>query len=77
MLATEGFTEVHYVQVGGSVAAVKGLVAGEVDVGLLAIPGTILRLDAGDPLVVLGGVHAGCFELFGSDRIRSVRDLKR
>ena len=76
LLATEGFTEVHYVQVGGSDAAIKGLVAGEVDVGLLAIPGTVLRLDLGDPLVVLGGVHAGCYELFGSDRVRSVRDLK-
>jgi len=76
LLATEGFTEVQYVQVAGSVAAIKGLVAGEVDVGLLAIPGTVLRIDAGDPLVVLGGVHAGCFELFGSDRVRSVRDLK-
>jgi ABC-type nitrate/sulfonate/bicarbonate transport system substrate-binding protein len=43
LLATEGFTEVHYVQVGGSDAAVKGFVAGEVDVGLLAIPGTVLR----------------------------------
>jgi NitT/TauT family transport system substrate-binding protein len=72
----EGFTEVQYVQVGGSVAAVKGLTAGEVDLGLLAIPGTVLQIDAGDPLVVLGGVHAGCFELFGSARVGSVRELK-
>ena len=28
------------------------------------------------PLVLLGGVHAGCFELFGTERIRAVRDLK-
>jgi NitT/TauT family transport system substrate-binding protein len=27
-------------------------------------------------LVVLGGVHTGCFELFGTDRVHSVRDLK-
>jgi len=76
LLAGEGFTEVQYVQVGGSVAAVKSLTAGEVDLGLLAIPGTVLRIDAGDPLVVLGGIHTGCFELFGSRRVRSVRELK-
>ena len=76
LLAAEGFTEVQYVRVGGSVAAVKGLTAGEIDLGLLAIPGTVLRIDAGDPLLILGGVHAGCFELFGSDRVRSVRELK-
>ena len=27
-------------------------------------------------LVVLAGVHTGCFELFGTDRVRSVKDLK-
>jgi NitT/TauT family transport system substrate-binding protein len=33
-------------------------------------------LDAGDPITVLGGVHPGCFELFGTDRVRVIRDLK-
>ena len=33
-------------------------------------------MDAGLPLVLLGGVHAGCFELFGTERIKAVRDLK-
>jgi NitT/TauT family transport system substrate-binding protein len=36
----------------------------------------IIQLDAGRPLVLLGGVHAGCFELFGTERIKAVRDLK-
>ena len=39
--------------------------------------GAILtRLDAGDPLVLLAGVHVGCFELFGRERVRTIRDLK-
>ncbi len=25
---------------------------------------------------MLAGVHAGCFELFGTDRVRAIRDLK-
>jgi hypothetical protein len=33
-------------------------------------------LDAGDPVVILAGSHIGCFELFGTDRVRSIRDLK-
>jgi hypothetical protein len=32
-------------------------------------------MDAGQPIVVLGGVHAGCDEPFGSERVRSIRDL--
>ena len=28
------------------------------------------------PCVAIGGIHAGCFELFGTSRVRSVRDLK-
>ena len=36
----------------------------------------VIRLDAGDPITVLGGVHVGCFELFGTDRVRAIRDLK-
>jgi hypothetical protein len=27
-------------------------------------------------LLILGGTHVGCFELFGSERIRSMRDFK-
>ena len=76
LLAAEGFTQVRYVRVASAGAAVQGFTAGEIDLGLLALPVPLLRIDAGDPLVVLGGVHAGCFELFASDRVRSVRELK-
>src|SRR2546422_7057877 len=37
---------------------------------------TILLIDAGDPIVLLAGVHIGCLELFGNDRVRTIRDLK-
>jgi NitT/TauT family transport system substrate-binding protein len=33
-------------------------------------------LDGGRPLVVLAGVHGGCYELFGNERVRAIRDLK-
>jgi NitT/TauT family transport system substrate-binding protein len=34
------------------------------------------RIDAADPIVLLAGSHIGCFELFGTDRVRAIRDLK-
>jgi NitT/TauT family transport system substrate-binding protein len=33
-------------------------------------------VDAGDPIVMLAGVHVGCFELFGTDRVHTIRDLQ-
>ncbi len=30
-------------------------------------------MDAGDPIVILAGVHIGCFELFGTERVRTIR----
>jgi NitT/TauT family transport system substrate-binding protein len=33
-------------------------------------------MDSGEPITLLAGVHAGCFELFGMDRVRAIRDLK-
>ena len=36
----------------------------------------VTNIDAGEPVVTLAGIHGGCFELFGTDRVRSIRDLK-
>ena len=36
----------------------------------------IMQVDAGVPIMLLGGIHAGCFELFGTERVRAIRDLK-
>jgi NitT/TauT family transport system substrate-binding protein len=33
-------------------------------------------LDAGKPLVLLAGIHPGCHELFGTERVRTIRDLR-
>jgi NitT/TauT family transport system substrate-binding protein len=37
---------------------------------------TLVRVDAGEPVVLLAGVHAGCYELFATDRLRSIRELR-
>jgi NitT/TauT family transport system substrate-binding protein len=76
LLVGEGCSDVQYVKGSASPDAYKALAAGEASMGLLFAGGLVARIDAGDPLVVLGGIHVGCFELFGSARVRSVRDLK-
>jgi NitT/TauT family transport system substrate-binding protein len=52
------------------------LASGEADISMALAPTTVIRLDAGDPIVILAGGHIGCLELLGSDRVRSLRDLK-
>jgi NitT/TauT family transport system substrate-binding protein len=76
LLRAEGFTDVQYVKKRGTEDIEKALATAEVDInGHFAAP-LILRIEAGDPIVVLAGEHAGCFELFGSDRVQGIRDLK-
>jgi NitT/TauT family transport system substrate-binding protein len=36
----------------------------------------IVQVDTGLPIVLLGGVHVGCFELFGTNKVHAIRDLK-
>ena len=76
LLRSEGFTEVHYLQKEGTADIETALASGEADLnGHFAAP-LLLRLEAGDPIVILAGLHVGCFELFGTDRVQSIRDLK-
>jgi NitT/TauT family transport system substrate-binding protein len=75
LLRGEGFTEVQYVKQSIGEAE-RGLVSREVDLGTVFSGPFLLRLEAGDPLVMLAGMHVGCFELFGTERVRAIRDLK-
>src|SRR5256886_12142963 len=76
LLRGEGFTDVEYIGKAGGGASATALARGEADISMNFIGPVILRMDAGDPVVVVGGIHIGCFELFGTDRVRSIRDLK-
>ena len=76
LLRAEGFTEVHYVTYEESGGLYEGLTSGMADIGNDFAPLLIMHVDAGDPITILGGVHVGCFELFGTERVRSIRDLK-
>ena len=75
LLKAEGFADVRYT-VADAVSSRRALAAGDVDFVARFVGNFIAQVDAGDPIVMLTGVHVGCYELFASDRIRSVRDLK-
>jgi NitT/TauT family transport system substrate-binding protein len=75
LLESEGFTNVQYLKAAGETLA-KALASGEVQITQNFVGPLLLRIDAGDPVVLLGGGHIGCIELFGNDRVGAVRDLK-
>jgi NitT/TauT family transport system substrate-binding protein len=74
LLRAEGFADVQYVK--RDYGTAKALASGEVDISMGFVTSFIVHLDTGDPLVLLGGVHVGCYELFGTDHVRAIRDLK-
>ena len=52
------------------------IASGQVDFTLNFAAPLVVTMDAGGPITVLAGVHPGCFELFGNENIRGIRDLK-
>src|SRR5712692_7417860 len=75
LLKSEGFSDIKYVKLPVADPS-KALASGDVDISLHFVAPLVIQLDAGDPITLLGGVHVGCFELFGTDRVRTIRDLK-
>ena len=74
-LPAEGFTDVQDVRT-ESTAPIKAVVAREVDLALNFSGPLITRVDAGDPLAILAGIHVGCFQLFGGERVGAIHDLQ-
>jgi NitT/TauT family transport system substrate-binding protein len=76
LLRGEGFTDIRYVEKDNVLQIFKALASGEVDLSAAVTLGWITQIDAGAPIVLLAGMHVGCYELFGTGPVRSVRDLK-
>ena len=79
LLRGEGFTDIQYVGEGSSHSGIPGaraMGAGELDMAMNFAAPLVIALDQGAPIVLLGGVHVGCFELFGAEGIRTISDLK-
>ena len=76
LLRAEGFTEVQYVKTPLAEGPNDALASGKIDITQNDTAAHLMSLDAGAPIVVLGGIHTGCWELFAQPSIRSMRDLK-
>ena len=76
LLRAEGFTDVEYLSDTTEIGTSKLVASGAADINMSFALSTLLRVDAGEPIVLLAGVHVGCYELFGNQAVRSVRDLK-
>jgi NitT/TauT family transport system substrate-binding protein len=76
LLREEGFTDVQYLQRADMREFELALASGEVHINMCFAPDAVIRLDAGDPIVMLAGGHIGCFEVFGTEQVRAIRDLK-
>src|SRR5262245_2172286 len=76
LLQQEGFTEVQYIKTTGGGGTARALASGEAHISMTFGGPLIVRIDAGDPLVILAGGHIGCFELFGTEQVRAIREPK-
>ena len=76
LLKAEGFTDVQYVKTPLAEGPNEALAAGRIDLAQNDSAAHVMSLDAGAPIVVLGGIHTGCWELFVQPSIRSLLDLK-
>jgi NitT/TauT family transport system substrate-binding protein len=76
LLRGEGFTDVRYIKKDGQRAIADALASGEASINMHFSGPLILRLDTGAPITILAGVHPGCYELFATERVRTLSDLK-
>lgn len=75
LLRAEGFDDVQYVAMNPDLQF-NAIVSGQVDLIQSDIFSFLPELDRGRPLVALGGIHGGCYELFARPGLRTIRELK-
>ncbi len=75
LLRAEGFTDIRYPDTDGTKMS-HDLGRGKFDFAASLAMQAIVAIDAGAPIEILSGVHAGCYELFGHEGIRGIADLK-
>jgi len=82
LLRAEGFTDIEYTGAGPTGLGATGVPgarnqgAGAFDVSTNFAAPLVVAIDEGVPVVILAGVHVGCFELVATDRVRTISDLK-
>jgi NitT/TauT family transport system substrate-binding protein len=75
LLRLEGFTDIRYVETRPQTYQ-QDLGNGRFDFAASVTPAHISAIDAGVPITVVAGVHAGCYELVARQEIHGIGDLK-
>ena len=76
LLKAEGFTDIQFIKTPLAEGPNEALAAGKIDMTMNDTAAFLMGLDSGMPITLLAGIHTGCWELFGHEPIRSLRDLK-
>jgi NitT/TauT family transport system substrate-binding protein len=76
LLREEGFKDVQYIEHEKIFQGEEDILAGRVDFAADFTGMSLMKWGPGDPIDFISGFHIGCYSLIGSDRIRSVLDLK-
>jgi len=76
LLRLEGFSDIEYAPLDEENGVPHMLASNRVDIKMLSVFDTVPVLDVEQSVVILAGIHVGCYELFGNDRIHALRDLK-
>lgn len=74
-LRMEGFQQVEYVPY-GTRHIPEALSTGKADMSMWNVHELLPYMDADRPLVVLGGIHAGCWQVIGNHRVDAIQDLR-
>jgi NitT/TauT family transport system substrate-binding protein len=72
LLYAEGFSRVEYVTTVSNALPESD----EFDLTLITAPALVNTQDTSPRWLAIAGIHSGCQELFGNDRVRTIRDLK-
>jgi NitT/TauT family transport system substrate-binding protein len=76
LLRAEGFTDIRYVPTDTGATGAQLAARGEIDFENAFTGSVVSLIDAGEPIMIVSGLHIGCYELFAHGDIRSIRDLK-
>jgi len=82
LLRAEGFAEVEYVPFEAPAGTytqlwLPGIIAeGLADFSMGGVVWYSPAIDSGAPLLILAGIHVGCYELFANSGVQSIRGLK-
>ena len=77
LLREEGFKDIQYIKADKERwHGEEDIIAGRVDFTADYTGMSLMKLVPGSPIDFISGFHVGCYSLIGSDKIKTVRDLK-